>query len=183
MRLALTWLKIDNEAEARQYGYPVIKVKTYVIAIEEIEIESMSKDTNFTCDTILHVLREPPLLELARTRNQVTKLPSKIYDSDISKTIKNIKIEEYLLDIITIKGTNTIQVNYDNMVLNLDLLERDRRNLGVSKVIPYLDYYKKIGFIYGYEEYNDERNKVIGVKVYKKKPRIKENKKSEKHLY
>lgn len=88
----------DNAAEARLYNYEHTTIKdAALLYFKRIRVVDNGKVT----DGAIQVLEEPALMQLARTRQQITTVPEKVLQSGISMTEPHLKIEDYLLQRIT----------------------------------------------------------------------------------
>lgn len=88
----------DNAAEAKIYNYKHTTIKdAALLYFKRIRVIDNGKVT----DGAIQVLEEPALMQLARTRKQITTVPEKVLQSGISMTEPHLKIEDYLLQRIT----------------------------------------------------------------------------------
>lgn len=83
---------INNKEEAAQYDYPEIVYDGNVLNFERIVVRYKGQERE-----AIKMLRRPVLMEFADQRNQLTAVPMKALQSDISKTDNHLRIEDYLL--------------------------------------------------------------------------------------
>lgn len=87
---------INNKAEAAQYDYPFIEYDGNILEFRRITVKYKGQERE-----AIKMLGRPIMMKLADERNQLTAVPMKAIQSDVSKTDKNLQIEDYLLYRIT----------------------------------------------------------------------------------
>ena len=95
-KLARTTITIDNREEAEAYNYPLYKYAGSVLYWE-----SLTEEKNGQTETYYRILRYPALVEFAKRRKQLTKIPIKVLQSPGNNTERKYQIEDYLLYRIT----------------------------------------------------------------------------------
>ncbi len=110
-------------------------------------------------DGAIHPLREPPLIEFARKRGQITTIERKVLESPLRKTEGNLKLDDYLLEAIaTMKNKAEKKAPWNNKILYATIYrengitERKERSRAIDKIRKYLEHYKKTGFIADFKE-------------------------------
>lgn len=83
---------INNKSEAAHYDYPEIEYDGNLLNFERIRVRYRGKERE-----AIKILRRPVIMEFADQRDQITAIPMKVLQSKISKTDKNLRIEDYLL--------------------------------------------------------------------------------------
>jgi len=91
-KMRRTIIVIDNEKEAEVYNYYWTNYNGLLLPWE-----SADEVKNGQAETYFHILRYPPLMEFAKRRNQLTKIPLKVLQSPGSNTERKYQIEDYLL--------------------------------------------------------------------------------------
>ena len=83
---------MNNEAEAAEYDYPEIHYDGNILNFERIKVKYKGQERE-----AIKMLRRPVLMEFADQRDNLTAVPMKVLQSDVSKTDKHLRIEDYLL--------------------------------------------------------------------------------------
>lgn len=92
-----TIITFDNQSEIdADYNYPKVTYTGSLLPLEIVEV-----DVNGIHTDGIHLLREPPLLEFARSRKQLTKIPLAMLESGPRKSEMPLMIRDYLLQRIT----------------------------------------------------------------------------------
>ena len=94
IKLGGAHISVDNLEEANAYNYRHFRYDGQLLPHEMI---TGYVDGNLT-DGLIHLFREPPLFTFARERKQVSSYKVQLLQVPISKTNKNIQIEDYVRD-------------------------------------------------------------------------------------
>ena len=160
-KMGQTWLKIDNAAEIEAgFKYQHITYDSSLLPFKRIKVEVNGKEA-----TAIKILDEPPLMQFARTRGQITTIPSELLRLPIRKEEVTIQLNNYLYTQIShIKKnkqlSNKLTFSTICKACNIpaDSKHRKQRSRLSEKLIIILNHYKRCGFI---KDYNQERNKDI----------------------
>lgn len=150
-KMAKIRLSIDNTDENKAMkNLPLYIYKGSLLPCESIAAYINGKFT----EEAIHIFREPPLLEFARSRKQLTTFSRKLFDTPISHTELNMAVEDYLIQRIS-RGLE----HQNNKILLSTLFEaitpedstpRQKRHIkesGHEKIKAILNHYKNIDFI------------------------------------
>jgi hypothetical protein len=113
---------------------------------------------NVLVDSAIHLFREPPLINFARTRGkQFTTVGMAVLESPISKTPANLLMDNYLLkEISRIKsGKRNRKMLYTTIFEKCHVTGATPRRRAKETLFRYLNHYKQTGFIKGYSELKD----------------------------
>lgn len=108
------------------------------------------------CGSVIHLFREPPMISFAKSRKQITTIPTKVLASPANKTDDSLRLEDYLLDCIAqIKsGKRSNKILYATLFKHCgadgtkDKMKRSRIK---NELLPrLLDFYKETKWIKGY---------------------------------
>lgn len=109
---------------------------------------------NTLTDSAIHLFREPPLMEFARKRGQITSVTQQLLESPISKTEANLRLEDYLLERIghmkNPKSRAPRKMLLSTIYNKCGIATRNQRSRAPEKIQRYLDHYKKCGWIADY---------------------------------
>lgn len=150
---------INNTAEAKIYkNYPVFKYDASLLPFERVTASVNGGES----ETAIHFFREPPLMDFARGRKQITTLDLKLLASPISKTEANLAIDDYLLERISHikKGKANPKILYETLYKNCKITTPKQKQRAPEKIARYLDHYCKCGFIKDYKPEAD------GVRIF-----------------
>ncbi len=163
-KMMMTEIMIDNTKEVTaNYKYPHYKYFGALLPMEYIE----ANVNGVLVDCAIHFFREPPLLSFARGRNQITTIRREVLESPLSKTEKNLRIDNYLIEQIAKikKGSrNNPKILFDTLFKECDITasrEKQRAKQRATKgskdgvIFQYLDHYKECGYIKGYQRHDD----------------------------
>ncbi len=158
-----TILKLNNDKEKEAgFKYPQIKFDGPLIMFERVTAEIDGK----VLDGVIHVAKEPVLIRFARERKQTFSIPNKILESPLSKTEKNLPIEDYFLERIAVmkKNPEFSRTILFSTVLKECNMEKDRHPGRIKKTIDLLlDHYKATKFIKDFSM--DDKEIVIFLEV------------------
>ena len=154
-----TRIYIDNSNEINaKMRYPKYRYDGSLLPFERITETLNGKTTNFA----MRLLREPPLIDFARKRKQITTIPIAVLQSGVPQTNGNIDIEDYLLERIAFmqkasKDEHKQDEAYANKIVldtlykALRITRKDLQKRALETVKKYLDHYKKVIWIQGYK--------------------------------
>lgn len=153
MRSAIIYVNNTCEVDAR-YRYPKF---VYDGALLPFERESAFINGKYT-ESAIHIFREPPLIEFARNRKQITTFPIKLLQSPLNKTDSNLLLEDYLLERIAKakNKTGSNRILYKTIYEHIKLYNESTTNKkAIKKRLPdkinkYLTHYQKCDYINGY---------------------------------
>lgn len=140
---------INNTAEAGIYKkYSVFKYDASLLPFERITASINGGES----ETAIHFFREPPLMDFARSRKQITTLDLKLLASPISKTEANLAIDDYLLERISHikKGKANPKILYDTLYKKCKITTKKQKQRAPKKIERYLKHYKSCNFICDY---------------------------------
>jgi len=144
-------ITINNAQEAKAYNYPLTEYDSSLLPLERKRAIVNGKVT----DGAIHLFREPPLMTFARERKQVGTVPIKLLQSPVSKTNKNLPIDDFLMQrIMTNKTKKPFRILYKTLYEHTDILNNDNPNSVKTakkrtreQAQTYLEYYRGQGFI------------------------------------
>lgn len=146
---------IDNKPEIKiNKGYPTFTYDGPLLPFERITI---SVNNNIT-DAAIHYFREPPLLNFARGRQQITTISRLLLESPISKTEANLAIQDYLLEEIAHMKNNkkfSRKMLFETIYTNCNIKTAKQKTRAPEKIKRYLNHYKDRGWIEGFKETED----------------------------
>lgn len=111
---------------------------------------------NVLTEGAIHLFRQPPLIQIAAERKQITTIPRILLESPISKTEANLRIDDYLIDRISqmknrsYKSSNKIL--YSTLFEECEIKTVKQKERSYDKIRTYLTHYKEIGFIKDFKE-------------------------------
>ena len=144
-------VKIDTTEENRIYPrLDKIVWESQLLHIEKIKGYSRGQITDYA----IRIIEVPKLFLFAKNRGQITTVPIKLLESDISKTEANLLLEDYLLSRIArmrnnTKITRTILVETVRQKCNIKTACQRQRLPG--KIEKYLKHYVSVGWIKAYK--------------------------------
>lgn len=149
-------ITLDNAKEATVYSnYKRFQYDAPLLPFERI---SLYQNNAFT-DSAIRLFREPPLITFAKQRKQITVINQKLLESPVSKTIKHLMIDDYLIrEISHMKNTKTKRnrkMLYDTIFKECKITETKDRSRQKDYIKKYLDHYKECNFIKGYSLLKD----------------------------
>lgn len=151
---------LDNSIEHDTYKkYPLFKYDGSLLPMERVRAYINGKLT----ESAIHLFREPPMITFARDRKQVTTIPILLLESPVSKTDKNLKIDDYLIErIARMQDGNKVprKILYKTLFDNCDISKSRDKERAKKTISKYLTHYRDAaGWIKGFEEQPD------GVKI------------------
>lgn len=150
MNKAHIW--VDSLHEASAYRYPRFKYDGSALPMERV---AGYVDGQLS-EGLIHLFREPPLFSFARERKQISSFSVKLLQSPLSKTSKNLLIEDYLREEIAWmrneKGNRSHRILLETIFKEVGIKSRDSRLRKRKDILALLDHYVSIGFITSYKE-------------------------------
>lgn len=113
------------------------------------------------CGSVIHLFREPPMISFAKSRKQITTIPTKVLASPANKTDDSLRLEDYLLDCIAqIKsGKRSNKILYATLFKHCgadSAKDKMKRSRIKNELLPrLLDFYKETKWIKGYSSAAD----------------------------
>lgn len=154
-KMSRSHIEVDNYEEASIYNYPRFRYDGSLLPMERI---TGYVDGHVT-DAIIHLFREPPLFTFARERKQITSHSSKLLQTPISKTPKNILLEDYLREQIAWMkhdgSSRKRKILLSELYRSAGITTRDAKLRKRKDVLQVLDHYTACGWIAGYKETSD----------------------------
>ena len=161
-------IMIDNTSE--HLAYSNIETFPYNGVVLPWESREICVNGQVT-DAVIHLFREPPLMTLARKRNQITTISRSIQAAPFNKTPQNNILYDYLIDRITSiqreankkthknkKASNRIL--YETVFEHLQLADAKAKRRVKEKIEDYLKHFKKEKLIKNYKK-DDEGVSII----------------------
>lgn len=148
-------IQITNEDEAKKQK----RRAKFVYSGALLPYETITAEVNGKIqDGVIHLLREPPLIEFARQRKQITTIPRAVLTTPISQTNDNLAIEDYVIERINMmkhdqEKNRKILIKSVNEHCLITATKQKQRTK--DKILKLLDYYTKIGYIKGFEQLTD----------------------------
>lgn len=141
-------VSINNEQEAANYNYPKFVYKGSLLPFEQVDVVVNGQ----LIDSGIHFLREPPLMTYAKQHNQLTAFDPKMLQSPISKTEKNLAIDDYLIKRIKHAKAHRGQpkILYKTMFAELEITDKKQRSRAIETAERYLKHYQSCNEIARY---------------------------------
>lgn len=146
-------IQITNEDEAKKQK----RRAKFIYSGPLLPYETITAEVNGKIqDGVIHLFREPPLIEFARQRKQITTIPRAAITVPLSQTNDNLAIEDYIIERIN-------RMKHDPKVSRKILLKSLKDHCQITaknqrvwgKIETILSYYVKINFIKGYNILTD----------------------------
>ena len=142
---------LDQTEDYSKYTELVIE-KKYIGNVLAAERKMATINGQLVADA-LHLYREPILMEFARVRGQLSRVPKEVIENTKRQTDNNIAIETYLMQRIARmkdpKAKAIKKIRYDAIFKDAELVGKQQHR-AMSTIFEYLDHYKKVGWIEGY---------------------------------
>lgn len=143
-------ITVDNQKEVEAGS----KYESFSYDGQLLPFERISAYINGTLtDAAIHLFREPPLVQFARERKQVTTIPRKLLESQVSKTEASLQIQDYLLERIGRMKRDPKaprKILFSTIYENCGITTRNQRSRAPEKVKLFLEHYTKCDWIKGY---------------------------------
>ena len=154
LKMSCIMIEIDNKSEIEAgLKYPSFVYNSNLLSMEMMTLSLYGTDT-----TYIHLFNEPVLLRFARERGQYTTIPENIYKTSLTKTERNISLEDYLsIHILRLKKNEGLnrKLLFSTLCEKLDIsmnrANRMQRNRLYKDVQKLLTDYRNMGYIKGYE--------------------------------
>lgn len=148
-------ISLNNEEEVKtNKGYVTFNYDGQLLEFRRVR----AYINNTLAEAAITVLAYPPLMEFAKTRNQITKVPRQLLESPVSKTDSNLMIDDYLIERISHMKNNPKQSKkmlYSTIFEQCKIDSRMKKSRAPEKIRRYLDHYKACAFIADYAEDKD----------------------------
>lgn len=142
---------VNNEQEAGAYSYDRF---VYDGSLLPAERGTALTNGHFS-DAAIHLFREPPVISFAKQRRQITTIDVKLLQSPLSKTDKNLMLDDYLIERIARarnkKKRRTHRILFKTLFEKAGATTPKQRQRLPEKAAKYLDHYRQCGMIVGYE--------------------------------
>lgn len=144
LKMRAAQIFIDTRAEADAYNYEHTEYEGSLLPTERC---TKRVNGRITKDAV-HFLREPPLIEFAKGRKQVTSIAISVLQSPVSQSETILRVEDYLLNRISRarkkpKETILLQTLFNEARIT----EKKAQGRIIQKVKTLLTHYKKTDFI------------------------------------
>ena len=150
-------LYYSNSAEIEKgYNYPLVEFDGSLLPFDRIKVTIKGKEA-----TGIKLLREPPLISFARSRNnQITTYKKEVLQVPINDTEENLRIQDYLLTTISAMKNKKIKFFEVLFTTLKDACSISSKNFNrvPEKLKTCLNHYQKTGFINDYEIEKDRIN-------------------------
>lgn len=153
LKMQAAQISIDNAAESSVYRYVHFNYHGSLLPLEQVDVII----NNTFCDGAIHLFREPPLIDFARGRKQITAIRQQLLESPISKTEANLRLEDYLIEQIGHIKNKAIsnKMNYSKIYEKCGITTRNQRARAPEKIKKYLNHYISCEWIKGYKAQAD----------------------------
>ena len=145
MRAAL--LYIDSSKEAAVYqSKTIFHYDGNLLPFERVTATVNGRKT----DSAIHIFREPPLIDFARKRGQITTLDISIRATPLRLTESHIRIEDYLAEQISHMRNNkkfSRKITLEKLFDKCKIKTKKQRFDTKAAIKELMDYWKTIGFI------------------------------------
>lgn len=150
LKMLAATIHVDNRQEVDAgYNYPLYD---YNGPLLPCDMRTDTLDGQIVRDAI-RIFAEPPIIEFARGRGQITTIPAKLLMGPVSKTEENIAIEDYLIQRISKarSGALSSRILIKTICEKANIKsERQQRRVN-EKIEKLLEYYTSCDYIAGYE--------------------------------
>lgn len=159
VKMQMAHITLDNHEEIdAKYKYPLFRYDGQLLEARMMQTYNVH---GIITDSAVMILHEPPLMEFAMGRKQVTTIKRDLLTSQINKTNANLAIEDYLIEFIARqkreRKTKRFTMLYNTMEEKLKaILTKDQIRRLPETVSRYLDHYKSQGYITGYAQNNEK---------------------------
>lgn len=144
-------VSIDTTEENKIYPrLDKIVWESQLLHIEKVKGYSRGQITDYA----IRIIEVPKLFLFAKNRGQITTVPIKLLESDISKTEANLLLENYLLSRIarmrnSTKISRTILI--ETVCQKCNITTKKQRQRLPGKIEKYLKHYVSVGWIKAYK--------------------------------
>ena len=144
---------VDNIEESSVYSYGHFLYDGSLLPMERVTAIVNGQ----LAESVIHVFREPPLLTLARERNQITTIKRELLASPLNMTNANIQLENYLIESISHMrdGKRQCKMLFETIYRNAKIPKGKQRQRSLEKIEKLLKHYVKCGWITGYKMEKD----------------------------
>lgn len=145
-KMSRTEISFDNTEEANAYKYDKLVYRGWLLPREEVSAFINGKFS----ESVIHILREPPLISYARRHGQLTTIDIELLKSPINKTPKNMAIEDYLLyRICRAKRAHKAseKILYQTLYEKAEIASASSKSRAPSTIERLIVHYEKCGYI------------------------------------
>lgn len=154
-KMSTARIYINNTKEHERYdNMPEFVYDDYLLPFRR---EKM-KINGATTDFVIQLYCEPPLMNFARGRKQITTIPRNVLLSPISQTETNLQIQDYLLEQIPHMKSghrNNKKIRYDTLYAETGRRDSKQKNRARNSMLTYLNHFVSVGYIDGYDVLDD----------------------------
>lgn len=136
---------VNNEQEASAYKY-----QRFVYDGSLLPLERGTAIVNGQlAEAAIHIFREPPVITFAKQRKQITTIGVDLLQSPISKTDKNLLIDDYLIERISRakSGKQPRRILLKTLYEKVGVTSSKQKQRMPDKIKRYLSHYQKCGMI------------------------------------
>ena len=156
LKMSSTRVSLDNREEITKggYNYPPVVIDGPLLPLfrrHDCVINGQVVPEAFApvCD--------PPLVDFARARKQIIQVDRKLLETPISKTDKNLQIEDYLLERVA-RAKNKAQppkILFSTLYERAHVATQKQQKRAIEKAQTIMEHYRKNGFITAFEVEKD----------------------------
>lgn len=153
-KMRKTFISLNNKEESAAYGKAVrFYYENYLLPCETIEARINGQLTAAAIK--LHC--EPPLIQYAKKKKQITTFPPALLQAPISKTTQNIQIQDYLIERIAHAkgGSGKKKILFSTIYEKAGITTVKQRQRAPEKICRFLDHFKSCQYIAGYKMEKD----------------------------
>lgn len=154
-KMLFTKVSIDNEPETKHRSdKPHYKYEGALLPHERVTAIINGKIT----DSAIHFLRESPLMEFARGRNEFTTIPRQLLETPLQKTDANIRLEGYFIERIShMKNSESVprKMLYSTIFDKCKINTRMQQYRAPGTIERLLRHYASCKWISGYKMEED----------------------------
>ena len=170
-KLRATTIEIDSSQEEKAGWIKQGKYEGSLLPSERVEAVMLNGQKVIDC---IHFLRNSPLYEYAEGKNQISRVNIAMLKAPVNNTTENIELKFHLLRLISSmknpKSKLKPVIRYDTLYEYLQVDENDndvrhKKKEIRDRVKKILSYWVEQGFILGFEEEKEEKNKITKVKI------------------
>lgn len=145
-KVAAARVYMDNIQEVQAgYRYPQFQYDGQLLPMERVQAVINGQFV----ESVIHLLREPPVISFARGRKQITTVDRKLLATPVNKTNTNLAIEDYLITRIAKARTGKGQkrILYSTLYEEAHLTTSKQQQRAKPQIEKILTYYVKCNFI------------------------------------
>lgn len=136
---------VNNEQEASAYKYQQFIYDGPLLPLER----GTAIVNGQLAEAAIHIFREPPVITFAKQRKQITTIGVDLLQSPISKTDKNLLIDDYLIERISRakNGKQPRRILLKTLYERVGVTSSKQKQRMPDKIKRYLSHYQKCGMI------------------------------------